>query len=193
MDRTDRAATRVDEMIRGLDRAVRETCPKRCTGGVKEVLEDVVGHGNGFLPDATVVPRPDHYARRLLHRDPEGRYSVVIMTWGKGQATPVHDHAGLWCVECVYEGTIEVTSYDLDGSADAEAIRLERAGSVRAGIGEAGALIPPFEYHRIANAGDATAVTIHVYGGDMEWCHRYEPNGDGTWKRERCALSFDGP
>ena len=181
----------VEELIRRLDVAVRESCPKRCTGGVKEVLEDVVGRGTEFLEAATIAPHPDRYARRLLHRDPDGRYSIVVMTWGAGQHTPVHDHAGLWCVECVYQGTIEVTSFSLIGEPDGDRFAFRPETAVRAVLGDAGALIPPFEYHRIANASDATAVTIHVYGGDMDWCHRFDPVDDGTWSRTRCRLSFD--
>lgn len=181
------------EMIRRIDDAVRETCPKRCTGGVKAALEDVVGRGQPFLPEDLVAPTGDHYARRLVHRDPDGRYSVVVMTWGRGQRTPVHDHAGMWCVECVYDGVIDVTSYSLDGDPDEERVRLTPEKTVRAGVGEAGALIPPFDYHVIANERDDTAVTIHVYGGDMVWCHRFEPTGDGTFRRQRAELAFDEP
>lgn len=181
----------VAELIRRLDVAVRETCPKRCTGGVKEVLEDVVGHGAEFLSSAMIAPRPDRYARRLLHRDPDGRYSVVVMTWGAGQQTPVHDHAGLWCVECVYRGAIEVRSYSLVGEPVGDRFSFRPETAVHAVLGDAGALIPPFEYHRIANAAADTAVTIHVYGGDMEWCHRFDPDDDGAWTRTRCRLSFD--
>lgn len=181
----------VEEMIRRLDGAVRETCPQRCTAGVKGVLEEIVGRGAGFLPAATIAPHPERYARRLLHRDPEGRYSVVVMTWAAGQHTPVHDHAGLWCVECVYQGTIEVTSFSLVGEPDGDRFTFRPETAIRAVIGEAGALIPPFEYHRIANAGDATAVTIHVYGGDMDWCHRFDPGESEAWTRTRCRLTFD--
>ena len=28
-----------------------------------------------------------------------------------GQGTPIHDHGGLWCVECVLQGRIEVRAY----------------------------------------------------------------------------------
>ena len=181
----------VEEMIRRLDGAVRETCPQRCTGGVKGVLEDIVGRAAGFLSAATIAPHPERYARRLLHRDPEGRYSVVVMTGAAGQLPPVHDHAGLWCVECVYQGAIEVTSFSLVGEPDGDRFAFRPETAVHAVIGEAGALIPPFEYHRIANAGDATAVTIHVYGGDMDWCHRFDPGESEAWTRTRCRLTFD--
>lgn len=181
----------VAELIRRLDVAVRETCPKRCTGGVKGALEEIVGQGKGFLSAATIAPLPDRYARRLLHRDPDGRYSVVVMTWGAGQQTPVHDHAGLWCVECVYQGTIEVASFSLVGDPNGDRFTFRPETAVRALLGEAGALIPPFEYHRIANAADSTAVTIHVYSGDMDWCHRFDPGDADAWIRTRCRLTFD--
>lgn len=181
----------VEEMIRRLDVAVADSCPERCAGGVKSVLEEVVARGERFLASSTITVLPDRYARRLLHRDPAGRYSVVVMTWGAGQHTPVHDHAGMWCVECVYQGVIEVTSFSLVGEPDGDRFAFRQETTVRAGIGEAGALIPPFEYHQIVNGGNSTAVTIHVYGGEMDWCHRFDPSESGAWSRTRCSLTFD--
>jgi len=69
-------------------------------------------------------------------------------------------------------------------------VRFESAGSVTAGCGEAGTLIPPFDYHVIANAGDEPAITVHVYGGDMDWCHAYTLQEDGQYRRKRKALGF---
>ena len=43
--------------------------------------------------------------------DREGRYTAVVMTWGPGQGTAMHDHGGLWCVEGVVEGAMTVTQY----------------------------------------------------------------------------------
>ena len=41
-------------------------------------------------------------------------------------------------------------------------------GSVTAGIGEAGRLIPPTDHHVIANAlRDRPSVTLHIYGGEL--------------------------
>ena len=79
---------------------------------VKSALQQAL-RGGLELPPAFRQPRPDTYARRLLHRDPDGRYTAVVMTWGPGQGTPLHDHAGIWCVECVVDGEMEVRQYDL--------------------------------------------------------------------------------
>ena len=103
-------APKADELIQRLDRAVATDDTDRLCINVKRVLAEVVGSGEQFVDDAFLAPAPDRYARRLLHRDPAGRYSAVVMVWGPGQGTPLHDHAGVWCVECVYRGRIRVTS-----------------------------------------------------------------------------------
>jgi predicted metal-dependent enzyme (double-stranded beta helix superfamily) len=112
------------------------------------------------------------------------------MVWGKGQGTPLHDHAGIWCVECVYSGRITVTSYAVrGGDAETGVVQFEKQTQIVAGPGEAGALIPPFEYHVIANADPTPAVTIHVYGGEMTHCHVFSPV-DGGHRREYRELTY---
>jgi len=133
---------------------------------------------------------PTRYARRLLHRDPETRYTMLAMVWGSGQATPLHDHAGIWCVEGVYQGRIRVTSYNVSGGdPERDTVQFHQESVVHAGVGEAGALIPPFEYHVLENALETPAVTLHVYGGELDHCHIFEPV-DGGWLRKYRELSY---
>ena len=57
-------------------------------------------------------------------------------------------------------------------------------GRVHALAGASGALIPPFEYHTLANAlPDQVSVTLHVYGGEMSSCCMFEPLADGAYRR----------
>jgi predicted metal-dependent enzyme (double-stranded beta helix superfamily) len=180
----------MQELIRRLD----EACSVRDDEGrckrVKDVLVDIVGSGQDFVDAPFLVPAPERYARRLMHRDPQDRYTVLAMVWGAGQATPLHDHAGIWCVECVYRGKIEVTSYSVRGGDPEQGVVLfEKARVVTAGIGEAGALIPPFEYHTIANVTDTPSVTLHVYGGEMTHCHIFTPV-EGGYRREFRELAY---
>lgn len=176
-------------LIACLDRAVEAgECSAVCVC-VKDALVGAIEQDARFLPEALLAPSPEGYARRLLHRDPAGRYSAVIMVWAPGQATPLHDHAGSWCVEAVYRGRIRVTSYDLEREENAHCA-FRRAESILAGRGEAGALIPPFEYHTIENPFDETAVTIHVYRGELTACHVFEPDGTGLYVRREKALGY---
>ena len=179
------------ESIRArLDDAVSAPSVEAMAQNVKTVLQDALRGDALALPSPFRVARSDTYARRLLHRDPAGRYTVVVMTWGPGQKTALHDHAGIWCVECVVDGQMEVTQYALLSEQDGM-YRFTHQRSVAAGRGSAGCLIPPFEYHTLANArADQTSVTLHVYGGEMDHCHVFEPAPDGTYRRMTRALSY---
>ena len=182
-------SSKVEELVRRLDAAVVERDDALRSRNVKQVLMDVIASSGPFLAPSLLAPAPDRYVRRLIHRDPAGRYTVIVMVWGRGQGTPLHDHAGMWCVECVYHGRIKVTSYTARAAIPRPPWCSSRGADVFAGPGEAGALIPPFEYHVLENAGEAPAVTIHVYGGEMTYCHVYEPV-DGGHQRRFKELSY---
>jgi 3-mercaptopropionate dioxygenase len=187
---TSTHSPKMQELIRRLD----EACSARDDEGrckrVKQVLIDIVNSSEDFIEPRFLEPNSERYARRLLHRAPDDRYTVLAMVWSSGQATPLHDHAGIWCVECVYRGRIEVTSYSVRGGDPEQGVVLfEKEQVVNAGIGEAGALIPPFEYHKIENVTDTPAVTIHVYGGEMTHCHIFNPV-EGGYRREYRELAY---
>ncbi len=61
---------------------------------------------------------------------------------------------------------------------------------IAAGRGEAGALIPPFDYHVMENLQDEVAVTIHVYGGELHGCNTYTPVDGDRYRRERKPLTY---
>lgn len=184
-------SSKVNELLRRIDEAVAAPDDAGRCRNVKQVLIDIVSSGEQFIPASFLTPAGDRYARRLLHRDPQNRYTVLVMVWDKGQGTPLHDHAGTWCVECVYRGVIQVTSYSVrGGDPETDIVQFEKQAQIRAGVGEAGALIPPFEYHVLGNPADQPAITIHVYGGEMTFCHIFEPVDEGGYRRKYRELSY---
>ena len=180
----------ITRLVRRIDSTVASGDPARICPAVKSILTDEVGGGRLSLPAALLVPSREGYARRLLHRDPGARYSIVVMVWGQGQGTPIHDHAGLWCVECVFQGRIRVTSYELLGQESGGRVRFRQENTLIAGLAEAGALIPPWDYHVIENADPGPAVTNHVYGGEMDGCHSFAPVEGGLYERRWKALGY---
>lgn len=173
----------LEELVSQLDRAVELGDPHRTTAAVKRTLSDLIRTDRIRLPERYFEPLPDTYARRLLHRDESRGYSAIVMTWGPGQGTSLHDHDGIWCVEGVVSGEMEVIQYEMTDDAGGR-YRFAPRGRVHALAGASGALIPPFEYHILRNAfSDRTTVTLHVYGGEMTHCHLFEPNDDGTFRR----------
>lgn len=152
------------------------------TRAVRDVLHELIEQGGIELPEALRRPAPHSYARRLVFASPELGYTVLAMVWGPGQGTPLHDHAGMWCVEGVLDGQIEVTQYRLL-ERDGKRCRFEPQGATTAGVGSAGRLIPPFDFHTIANAQPGEpSITLHVYGGEMDHCSIFEPRGGGWYE-----------
>lgn len=180
-----------DKLVAAIDAAVGSGDQHAVTAALRSVLCDLIRDREVRLPECVHEPVADHYARRELYRSPQHGYSVVAMTWGPGQGTPIHDHCGLWCVEGVWDGKLEITQYELL-EQDGERFRFRAAGGVHAGPGSAGSLIPPHEYHAIRNASaDAIAISLHIYKAPMESCAMFVPQ-DGEWyQRAAKALPRD--
>jgi predicted metal-dependent enzyme (double-stranded beta helix superfamily) len=138
-------------------------------GGDAAVARGVAARLPTLLADPALLapeqrlPGADGYSQHILHVDPSGRFSVVALVWGPGQATPPHDHVA-WCVVGVYDGEEVETTYRAGpGSPPAEvATARHRRGDVTWLVpGGAG------DVHRVENPTDRTAISIHVYGADI--------------------------
>jgi predicted metal-dependent enzyme (double-stranded beta helix superfamily) len=178
------------ELVEALDRAAAQPNVDDITRSIQELLSRMAVEGSIALPASLCDPCEDGYARRLIHLSESPLYSVLAMVWGPGQGTSVHDHSGMWCVEGVIEGQIEVTPYDMVERV-ADRCRFQAQESTSAGIGSSGRLIPPFDYHTIRNTGtEECAITIHVYGGEMVECNIFEPAADGWYEERAMQLAY---
>ena len=143
------------------------------------------------LPDCVFEPVEGHYARRELYACPERGTTIVAMTWAPSQGTPIHDHCGLWCVEGVWQGQLEITRYELE-EEDGDRFRFTRYETLTAGTGSAGSLLPPHEYHTIRNPSkDRIAISLHVYQKAMGTCATFTPLGGDWYQRGSKTLCLD--
>lgn len=147
---------------------------KRVSGLVYKLCQD--GH---WLPPEHRVGREETYARHLLHKDPQNRFVVLALVWQPGQGTPIHDHS-CWGVMGLLENTLEETIYERldDGSRpDYAEIRETQGGQVSAG--STSYLLPPYhEIHAIGNNGDRPAISVHVYGRDIDEVNVFDPSSN---------------
>lgn len=180
-----------DTLVDAIDTAVAAGDGHAVTQALRRSLCCLMRDPSVRLPDCVYEPLVDHYARREIYRSAEHGYSVVAMTWGPGQGTPVHDHSGLWCVEGVWDGELEIVQYELLERAG-ERFRFRAAGGMQAGPGSAGSLIPPHEYHTIRNAsGEQVAVSLHIYQAPMGCCSMFVPRDEEWFERVDRTLAVD--
>jgi predicted metal-dependent enzyme (double-stranded beta helix superfamily) len=179
------------QLIAAIDSAVALPDEAATTDALRNALCRLIRSQDVRLPDCVFEREEDHYARRELYRSEEHGYSVVAMTWGPGQGTPIHDHSGQWCVEGVWQGFLEITPYELMESKEGR-FRFEPRGTMNAGAGSAGSLIPPHEYHTILNpSDDDTAVSLHIYRRVLENCSKFYLDESGWYRCDSCQLALD--
>jgi 3-mercaptopropionate dioxygenase len=155
---------------------VTGTCPQLLTAAIRQavrsggswqetadrVVAALRGHlpGPGLLAAEQLAGDPNGYQTHLVHAEPDGSFSVVVMVWRPGQRTPVHDHL-TWCVTAVLQGTEYEEVFANRGD------RLETVGRNANPVGTVSGFAPPGDIHQVTNIGDAVAVSMHVYGTDI--------------------------
>ena len=158
----------IAEFLALLDAAVSLPTALDVVAAVKDALTKCLQAGlEAALPPAFFMPRQGAgYARRLLHNDARGRFSVVCMCWGTGQGTPIHEHGGSWCVEGVVKGRVGFTRYAVVSTSDPRRFTLtaKEHAVCDAGYVETETAT---DYHALFNAHDETSVTLHVYSAEL--------------------------
>jgi len=155
---------------------VTGTCPQLLTAAIRravrtggswqETADRVVAALRGRLPGPGLLSAeqlagdPGGYQTHLVHAEPDGSFSVVVMVWRPGQRTPVHDHL-TWCVTAVLQGTEYEEGFANRGD------HLETVGRNANPVGTVSGFAPPGDIHQVTNIGDAVAVSMHVYGTDI--------------------------
>lgn len=152
------------------------TCPEflaaavrgavRAGGSWQQTADHVAAVLRGRLPGAGLLSAeqlagdPAGYQTHLVHAEPDGSFSIMVMVWRPGQRTSIHDHLA-WCVTAVLQGTeYEVVYANRGDHLEAVARNANAAGTVSG-------FAPPGDIHQVTNVGDTVAVSMHVYGTDI--------------------------
>lgn len=165
MSRTTTMASVVLEQLIGSIRSIvqSESDPAKVGEAVAVALQPVLGD-QSLLTEDQLIPDPNHYRQHILHVEPDGSFSIVALVWLPGQETPIHDHV-CWCVVGVHLGEEHETTYALAGN-ESDPYLIVSGQPVNLN-GSVAALIPPGDIHKVANAGDSLAVSLHIYGADI--------------------------
>jgi predicted metal-dependent enzyme (double-stranded beta helix superfamily) len=132
------------------------------------------------------------FERWLLGRRGRPGVSVLVMAWPPGYTTPSHDHAGLWGIELSLYGALEVESWSRESTAHAWQLR----GRDWLGPGDATWFDADVPYmHRCRNLSrHETALTLHIYGGDLEDYATYETSeSEPYWQSQPQRARIAGP
>ena len=117
-----------------------------------------------FVP--RLLTRRGGYTRTCAYQD--RRFEIVLLNWTSGAASPIHDHGGQHCWMFVLDGRLEVEDYErLDAGDVAGYAHVEQTGARVLEAGETDLRSGRFDLHRVAAAGNGTAVSLHVYAAPL--------------------------
>ena len=122
--------------------------------------------GPGLLSPGQLAGDPSGYQTHLVHAEPDGSFSIVVMVWLPGQRTPVHDHVA-WCVSAVLQGTEYEEIFRLVSGGRRGDDHLEAVARNAHPVAAISGFAPPGDIHQVTNIGDTVAVSMHVYGTDI--------------------------
>ncbi len=110
---------------------------------------------------------PGGYRRHQVVTDERLGFTVVVLLWEPGSATPIHDH-DTWCVFGLLDGELEVTNYGVVDDSGSGPLHLREVGREHLPAGIIGDnRLPETEVHRVRNTGARRAISLHVYGADL--------------------------
>ncbi|MBO9664659.1 cysteine dioxygenase family protein [Dokdonella sp.] len=122
------------------------------------------------------APERDRYRRHLL--DGGGAHSCLLIEWPAAHRTPIHDHAGLWGIELVLDGVLEVEEFALGGDLDQPTLTPTR--TLMLGAGDAATFTGRRYAHRCRNLSvTRPALSLHVYGGALDRYRAFQADPRG--------------
>lgn len=151
------------------------------------------GPGVAALLESYAMGRPDwptcatwstaRYTRNLIARRDD--FELLLLCWGAGQESPIHNHEDQSCWMAVLEGEIEEVQYAFPEPGKRGPLTTLRSR-----------VYPPAEVafirdeiglHLVRGHGGRPAVSLHVYAAPYEACNMYCPE---TGKVERVRLAY---
>jgi predicted metal-dependent enzyme (double-stranded beta helix superfamily) len=165
--RTDaRTTPRLDALVASVREAVARGLPPGPTSRlVGERLAPHLGAAD-LLTAQQQEPDPARYRQHLLHAEHDGSFSIVALVWLPGQGTSVHDHVS-WCTTGVHAGAERERRYRLVPAGPGGEARLVATEDVVNPKGAVCGFAPPGDIHKVWNACDDLATSLHVYGADI--------------------------
>jgi len=136
---------------------------------VADLLREYAESGTCWRNWAHFVP--ERYSRNLVHRSET--FELLLLCWGEGHASPIHDHSGQQCWMAILDGELEEVHYDepRDGST-----RPMASGRIRRfSAGGVAYIHDDIALHLIRPAPGTRGVSLHLYADPIDACRAFDP------------------
>jgi cysteine dioxygenase len=123
----------------------------------------------------------ERYTRNLIARSDD--FELLLLCWGPGQESPIHNHEGQNCWMGVLDGRIEEVQYAFPASAGP----LAELGASVCDPGRVAFIHDEIGLHLVRGHAGRAAVSLHLYAAPYDACNVYCPR---TGRVERIGLGY---
>ncbi len=128
--------------------------------------------------DANKFPRPLAGERKRFLLSKSEEYEVVLMIWGPGAMTPIHDHGGSRSSVEILEGIISERFFDKTGPRQIGEKILRTGDTSELGDGNV--------VHQMVNVADTFTYSIHMYADPLSLCNIYDEDASEWFRNVPC-------
>ncbi|KAI8324300.1 hypothetical protein GQ54DRAFT_296287 [Martensiomyces pterosporus] len=154
---------------------------------VKKLMREYISQSDDWYQYA-VYQEGTRYTRNLVD-DGNGKYNLLILVWGEGQSSPIHDHAGSHCMMKLLAGELdeELYAWPTEESVEGEQLRLKRVAPLK--TNSVAYMHDKIGLHRIGNPSTSKkAVSLHLYSPPFSMCKTFDQS-TGAAVESSCAAS----
>ncbi|XP_076766100.1 cysteine dioxygenase type 1 [Xylocopa sonorina] len=133
------------------------------------------------------------YTRNLVDEG-NGRFNLMVLCWGEGHGSAIHDHANAHCVMKVLQGELCETRYawparcknETDETEEPEELKELKRNTL--GLNEICYINDSLGLHRVENPSTVNpAVSLHLYSPPFSACSVFNKQ---TGQRMTCKVTF---
>jgi len=126
------------------------------------------------------------YTRNLVNAG-NGKFNLMILCWGEGHGSSIHDHADSHCFMKMLDGALTELRYDWpDENTENEA--LKPASKATLNLNDVCYINDSLGLHRVENSSHTDpAVSLHLYCPPFDSCSMFDQR---TGHKTKCPVTF---
>ncbi|CAG0924060.1 unnamed protein product [Notodromas monacha] len=124
------------------------------------------------------------YTRNLVDEG-NGKYNIMLLCWGEGMASTIHDHSNAHCFMKNLRGHLIERRYDFP--TEELGVMIEK-GNQDLKLNQVAYINDELGLHRVENPSHTNvAVSLHIYIPPFDQCHIFDPR---TGKQNVSKMTF---
>lgn len=163
--------------------------------------QEIIDRLSAALAKFTTSTENQHFAEeyhpsgnytRLLLNSPQDTYQIVLVFWGPGKGSPIHDHDDTIGAVSALTGETKEIKYTITRHTG-ERVELAEAGEFTIAPGRITPILPERDkqLHLMVNEEKSWAATVHVYLNAIHRYRQYEVAPGGAFRTTETRLWFD--